>query len=390
MVYDDFHEKKKVQWLFLITTFAMMLPFPIACTICFITTILLLWQKPFLPLIKHSKPHQLLGIFFSLSLIASCLAQNYLGGIITGALVLFTIYFTYYVAYIQKRTFELSLSIILSCSFFHGVYAALEAWFILPPIDYHALHPVLITWADGRADSFFFNPNYYALFCAFAVLIAGYKVYYASSVKQYLWYSTVALFNGFGMLFTLTRTILPSLLIALLAFVIFIRSRRLKRLIGIITIIIVIAAFLFYRHIPRFDLEAIDEHIDIRTDIWSSSFQEFLRTPLIGQGPLTYMTIYEKYHSYATQHAHNILLDTLLNYGIIGASLISTLIVYLIRPLQAIKATHSMRALYSLGMSFVVLVAVHGIMDVTIFWVQTLFVFLVVILAIPNLQNECQ
>ncbi|MBF0780533.1 O-antigen ligase family protein [Granulicatella sp. 19428wC4_WM01] len=366
----------------------MMFPFPIACLLFFIATILLLFQKSFRELVKQSLPHKLLGAFFSVSSIASLLAQNYLGAAITLALMIFAIYFTYYVNYVSKKTFECLLDILLTCSFFHAIYASLEAWFILPPVDYNALHPMLVTWRDGRADSFFFNPNYYALFCAFTVLIAGYKIYYASSLKQYVWYGVVALFNGFGMLFTLTRTILPSLLIALLAFVIFIRSRRLKRLIGLITIIIIVVAILFYRHIPRFDLEAIDEHIDIRLDIWVSSFTEFFNAPLIGQGPLTYMTIYEKYNSYPTQHAHNLLLDTLLNYGIIGFVLISRLCYDLILPLKSIKNSYQLKALYSLGMSFIVLVVVHGIMDVTIFWVQTLFVFLLVILAIPNLQRE--
>ncbi|MBS4749861.1 MULTISPECIES: O-antigen ligase [unclassified Granulicatella] len=319
----------------------------------------------------------------------SALAQNLIGFFVTISLVVFYIYFTYYTTLIDKKTFQKILDIMLHFSIVHAIYAWLEAYHILPPIDYHAMSKHFITWNDGRADSFFFNPNYYALACGFFILIAGYKMYHAKCLKKQGWYAFIAFLNGCGLLFTLTRTILPSLLISLITFGFLVESKIFRRFIIVAFILSIISVIIFYSNVPRFELNLIDEHIDIRTSIWQASIEEFCHKPF-GQGPLTYMTIYEKYASYPTQHAHNMILDTLLNYGFLGASLLIALFTKLLIQLHRIKNTGLLKSLRALCMSFITLVLVSGLLDVTIFWVQTLFIFMTVCLSTTNLLKEKQ
>lgn len=379
---------ERTHWVFIIMTICMMLPFPFAVVGMPVALVYLMTLHPLTSVVHLSTSHVMIQLFLAISFLSSLIAGNTVGIGATTALALFYVYCCYYKKYVNRQTFELSLDIMLLISIVHALYAALQGWFIAPPIDYNAWHPSLITWHDGRADSFFFNPNYYALACAFFILIAGYKMYRTQTNRYFLLYASIALINGIGMMFTLTRTILPSLLIALITFGFLIRSRRFKKLLTIVTIVILIAAILFYRDIPRFGLDAIDEHIMIRVDIWSSSLLEIAKTPFVGKGPLSYMLIYPFYQSPATQHAHNMVIDTWLNYGIFGLIFLGWCLFRTYKHFTMYKTSEKLRHQYALATSFVVLVLVHGIMDMAIFWLQTLFIFMSVLLVLPNLYQS--
>lgn len=379
---------ERTHWVFIVMTICMMLPFPFAVIGMPIALVYLLKQHPITTVIHRTTSHVMIHLFLGISLLSSLVAGNTVGICATLALTVFYIYCCYYKTYVNRQTFELSLDIMLLISILHAGYATLQGWFIAPPIDYNALHPSLITWHDGRADSFFFNPNYYALACAFFILISGYKMYRNQTSRYFLLYASIALINGIGMMFTLTRTILPSLLIALITFGFLIKSRRFKKLLAIVTVVILIAAVFFYRDIPRFELNAMDEHIMIRVDIWTSSLAEIAKTPLIGKGPLSYMLIYPFYQSPATQHAHNMIIDTWLNYGIFGLIFLGWCLYRAYKHFVLYKTSDKLRHQYALAASFVVLILVHGIMDMAIFWLQTLFIFMSVLLVLPNLYQS--
>ena len=79
-----------------------------------------------------------------------------------------------------------------------------------------------------------------------------------------------------------------------------------------------IAGFFFLNpdKFPR--IEYLISNLDVRIQIWSCAIQGIKASPLLGQGPFTYMMILDKYNGHLTQHAHSVYLDPLLSFGIIG------------------------------------------------------------------------
>ena len=67
---------------------------------------------------------------------------------------------------------------------------------------------------------------------------------------------------------------------------------------------------------PR--VESIDVAWGQRFSIWKTSLLGILEHPLLGQGAAAYRIVGPKYGGYITFHSHNLLLDGLLNFGLIG------------------------------------------------------------------------
>ncbi|OYW67938.1 MAG: hypothetical protein B7Z25_06885 [Aerococcus viridans] len=109
-----------------------------------------------------------------------------------------------------------------------------------------------------------------------------------------------------------------------------------------------------------------------------------------GQGPLTYLMIWQDYGEKYTQHAHNIILDTLLSYGVIGTTILAIPIVSLARNINQMRKYPILRRRLALICSFGSVVLLHGMFDLTIFWLQTAFLFLFIVLAANNMLKEVE
>lgn len=104
--------------------------------------------------------------------------------------------------------------------------------------------------------------------------------------------------------------------------------------------------------------------MDVRIQIWSCAIQGIKASPLLGQGPFTYMMILDKYNGHLTQHAHSVYLDPLLSFGIIGLACLVPYIYDNCKRLYKVKEHYSYIALV---MGFIGVLLIHGILDYTIF-----------------------
>ena len=125
---------------------------------------------------------------------------------------------------------------------------------------------------------------------------------------------------------------------------------------------------------PR--IEYLISNLDVRIQIWSCAIQGIKASPLLGQGPFTYMMILDKYNGHLTQHAHSVYLDPLLSFGIIGLACLVPYIYDNCKRLYKVKEHYSYIALV---MGFIGVLLIHGILDYTIFWIHTGLFFLFVL-----------
>ena len=116
-----------------------------------------------------------------------------------------------------------------------------------------------------------------------------------------------------------------------------------------------------------------------RADIWKDAFASFTQNPytfLIGRGPMTYYHVRVVEGLSIHDHAHNLVLDTLLNVGVIGTLLYCILVAYFVkRAIGMIR--NGDKTAFILLVLMIAEVIVQGIPDVTIMWHQSAMLFLI-------------
>ena len=179
----------------------------------------------------------------------------------------------------------------------------------------------LLHWGDNyRADSTFFNANYYATIIEFVILFCVYRLFSDSSMKRKVYHSAVILINIFGLYLCDCRTAFIVLAFSVIVMMIF--MRKFKELFIFLGVGFAAVASLYFipELFPRG--KQLDGDIGIRILIWKTSVKGILESPLFGQGGGTYGNIYAKFNGHPAPHAHNLLLDPLLNFGIVGFAML--------------------------------------------------------------------
>lgn len=314
-------------------------------------------------------------IFCLLTSFVAVLYQNYIGafcGLVILCIMIFTIY---YRTIINKRLFELLMDACCIISLFCVIWAIMEYTKI---VDQLGLDFFMFEIEDNpkyRVNSTFFNANYYAMMIEFIVLICVYKMMQMKTKRRIIFYTIVIIANLFALYLTGCRTAwIPFVVTIPLMFLMNMRLRFFT--ISMSTILVGGMSILFHPQL----MQRTSIFIDFmkRAKIWKTAIYGIMEHPLFGQGPLTYMHIYKKYHGHPTQHAHSVFLDPLLSHGVI---LVIVFGIYLFVNIKEhwllFKRKIDIR-LCSLFTAFVLTVLIHGMLDYTIYWIQTAQLFLLV------------
>lgn len=119
-----------------------------------------------------------------------------------------------------------------------------------------------------------------------------------------------------------------------------------------------------------------------RVTIWRSAWSSYIGSPrsvLIGRGPMTYYFVKDSEGLFSAHHAHNILFDTLINVGAVGTVLYALLLADMLSA--SFKAMKSGRGEWLVSVVVIAEVLIQGVADVTIMWMQTGVMFM--LLAFP-------
>lgn len=241
---------------------------------------------------------------------------------------------------------------------------------------------------DGRASSVFYNPNYYGTILEYCILISFYRIMTCPSKKW--WYLAVIGLSCIGIYLCDCISARPAVFLGCLVMLIYMKRFRLFTFVLAASVLYAVAALIIPGVLCR--LPILDRMIELRVDIWETAAKGFLQHPLFGQGTFTYQYIWPDIPgSEANDHSHSLYLEPLLNYGIVGTS---ALLSYF--GLQYRSLWHSMRDrresyLTALLLGLTVSTLVHGISDVTVAWVQTGMLFLLLLSStecLPVVKNR--
>ena len=380
-VIEKLKSLSKQEGLLLGVILSIFIPFYLFVIIFISYLLWLVYTGEMKGILKRLSQHPVLLFFIAYSTAISLLAQNVMGVVASVAMFLFAIFFYYYQSQLTPKFFRLTIEGVLASSVLAAVFAAFEHFQIVKKFDYTFLSPRMQVWHQNRAEVAFFNPNYYGIICCFCIMIGFYLI----STTKLRWlriFSMIAIFaNLFGLNFTQNRTAFPAIIFGAIIYL-FTTIKNWRAFWLSIGVFGVGLAFLFSSDLGV-RMGTLDSSMEERVSIWNAGMALFKQNPFWGEGPLTYMHSFPRIGAPYHEHAHSIYIDTILSYGVVGTVLLGIASATPVRMLIDMSQVPSKRPILGLYLSFLTVVAVHGIFDLALFWLQSSFIFLLVMCSLP-------
>lgn len=360
---------------------SIFLPFYLFVVVLCLYIISLIFTGDMKSILQKMGEHPMLLLFLSYSTVISILAQNWMGLVASVGMFLFTIFFLHYQSILSHKFFRLILQFVLFGSVLSAAFASLEHFQIVKKFNYAFLSPNMQVWHQNRAEVTFFNPNYYGIICCFCIMIA----FYLFTTTKLNWLKVFCVIAGFvnlfGLNFTQNRTAFPAIIAGAIIYL-FTTIKNWKAFWLSIGVFAIGLSFLFSSDLGV-RMGTLDSSMGERISIWDAGMALFKQNPFWGEGPLTYMHSYPRIHAPYHEHAHSLYIDTILSYGIVGTILLVLSSVAPVRLMMDMSQESGKRPIIGLYLSFLTVVAVHGIFDLALFWIQSGFIFLLVMCSIP-------
>lgn len=364
----------KEQLIIILTAFSLTTPFYICVPFLLVETIYLLYTKKIISVFKSTPKSKYLVFFILLSLGISLFYQNWIGVGCTVLIAMFISLMLYYRNYITEDVFEFIVDMLIALSVLWAIYGLYEQTQILERLGYNQFTLKIFSRRENRLNSVFFNANYYAMMIEFIIMMIGYKIFGTKDFKKQVYYFIVACINFFLLYMTGCRTALIAIAGAMLVFLIINKNYRICGLIALVCAILGIYFIINPEQFPR--VERLFDNFEVRTKIWQARIKGIQTHPLFGQGPMTYMMIFEQYGGHATQHAHSVYLDPILSFGVIGVGIVLPYVFDNLKRLFKVYQTKVNLRYVALVIGSIVVILLHGTLDYTIFWVHNGLVFL--------------
>lgn len=364
----------------IVAILSMFLPFYMCASVIIFLTICLLLKGEIQDVYREIPKSKYILIFTTLSCIVSLFYKNYYGALCSIGILVILSFILYYRKHITPALFSFITDCIVVLSVFAALYGLIEYMGILNSIDIDTFELIIFNKPKDRINSVFFNANYYAMMIEFFVCITFYKILQLKTIKQnyrrFFYYCLVIGLNLFLLILTACRTAWPALAAGIL--IMLILDKRYKTCAFIFSCFLLVVIYFVFNpsKFPRVD--NIFDYFLTRKDIWDVAIANIKTHPLFGEGPMTYMHIYPLYNGHPTEHAHSIYLDPVLCFGIIGIASILPFIIENIKSVYKLWKSKIDKTLVALIVSFTIMIFIHGVLDYTIFFVQTGFLYLLI------------
>lgn len=359
--------------LVFITSISLMLPYYIGATVLILNFIYIIKSQKLDSFIVNSEENKWLMGFILYSFVASIIFQNYLGLLATFGILVFFVFFIYNTRYLSQKLVESILTtmiLISSVWFLNTIFKAAFVFFL----SGEGIDGFLKFISFNRADSVFFNPNYYGMVGDFMFLI-GLKRYIDNQDKRIKFlYGAYLVIAAMAVYLSGSRGAQIALIFGALALSINLKDYKTTNLL-ILGITVGLGLVIITGNMANTRLATVTQDYGLRRSIWGSSIRFINKHMLIGAGPLGIQAVYDLIRSREVIHSHNILLDFLVNYGLTGMVLIYPFAQAIIDRINKIKNSEQFGLIFALTVT----ILIHGIVDVTIFWHQTAFIYFLLV-----------
>lgn len=323
----------------------------------------LVWQKR-INMIMATVPKAYYLVVFSITtLLVSILNLNLQGLIFAVAIFLVFLAAIYVRSVMSARLFEAVLNFSCAASLFSSAVIILQV--ISNP-----------NGLSSRAASTFINANFYAAIIEMIVMFCVYNLVKPAQ-KYTKFYVLVITMNLIGLYLCNSRTAMLALSAAVGVFLLL--SRQYKALLISIAaglaFLAVISQFQFMQ--SRFGSTLSD--LDLRISIWKTAVSGILSNPFFGRGSGSYQLASQVFGGPVQPHAHNLLLDPLLNYGLAGVALLAAYLKHNFKAISRLQTTRQENSIQLMVYGLLTGVVIHGLTDITLFSLQSGLMFFLVL-----------
>lgn len=352
-------------------------------------------------MVKKTPGYRFLILTVIYLMLTSLFHYNWLG--IANALGAGLIFFIYifYRFIINRELFSKLIDFILILSVIVAIYGLFEQLY------YFQISGELTNYFDIsnkphlRVHAFFFNANFYALILIFVEILCVYKIL-NTGLKVYYW---IGALNLFVLYLTGSRFAWLALGLSLIILAIMLKKTNLLVTTIIVCILLVVLLFFDIPVIPRIAKDGIT--LERRGLIYQSALIMARDTWLFGVGPLGYQHEWPNYIEHfkevygnvtmnrlgiSAPHTHNLFLEALVSYGLIGTTLFLLYFINIFKELKTMYQLKQFKYHFSLIITFIIATFLSNILDLPIIWVQTSMIFLLIIgstaLYINNTEKE--
>lgn len=327
-------------------------------------------------IIKH-KGSKVLLLFFAYAIVISCIYGNWIGAVVGAALSLAFILGLYMRSVMTSILFEKILVLICQYSVIGTIWALVEK--LIVPIFNKGFN-------SNRVSAMFFYPNYFGNIVSIVIIICAYKVL---TRQGKMWnYYIIAFMNVISLY--LCKSMFAWVEIFLGVAVLLIMFKKHKFL-AIWLLMATVGSFVILvlniDLIPR--LSEAELTTEIRINIWNYALLQIKSSPFFGHGFMSYMFLDKEYHlGYLIPHSHSIPLELLMNTGIVGSGLFVWYFIQYSKTLFKVCFDKNKSTIYSLILAVIAASLIHGIIDLTLMWIQTLPLFLIILAGLGAYENS--
>lgn len=320
------------------------------------------------------------GFFIAFSVYALLIAlyhRNYFGAAAAAGFFCI-IAISYYVrSVVTEKTFENCLDICCFAAIPLTLSAVVEKLINQPTGE--EVPTTLFKWLlspEYRCAGWCFNPNYFCSLLAAIIIICAFKA--TSHKKRHVvLYYVLAAVAAAGMYLGGSLFALVEVFVGLCVLLVLKKKHIMLAMFLAAVGMSVVIIFFIPDLLPR--LSDSEHTTDLRIIIWDQTLGLIKENPLFGKGFLTFYHEYlannELYH---TTHAHNFALEGLLSFGIVGCVLALLLLWSYFRKITECKELLRNNTAASLILTISAAVLVHMTTDMTILWMQTALLYLLI------------
>jgi Lipid A core - O-antigen ligase and related enzymes len=356
------------------TAAAIFLPYILSAMILIFLSIYLLVNKQTRQMIFINKGSNLLKIFLAYIVIVPLFFRNW-AGVGTGIVMIFAAVLGLYIRNIMtKDLFEKIMTLMCTFSLTSAGYAIVEK-----AVNY-------LEHGSSRVSAVFFYPNYFGTVVGIVIIICAYKV--LTKQKNTWFFYMVAFMNLISVYLCKSMFVWVEVFVGVAVLLMLLKRHR---LLAVWLMAAAIGGFMILfmnvNIIPR--LNDVEVTVRLRQQIWHDAIGAIVKSPWIGHGFYSYMYLFD--NSYLNQvipHSHSIYIDSLLNFGIIGTSLIVLYFSKIYHTVLRICFKEKNPMITSLILAVTAASLVHGITDITLLWVQTLPLFLLILAGVGAFEKD--
>ena len=354
--------------MILLATLFLFLPYQIASIGIACILVQALCRHKLVDALKQQTGALFFYSFVGLEFVVTILHANWNGFGNVWLFVLIGLYGAYYRKSVTKNCFEKMCDLIVVLSVLAAIYGLYQFNQISIANGRTFLEFHIFNSPTRRITSTFMNANIYAMVIDFVCVICMYRFVKNENILYRIFYFIIALFNFFVLYLTGSRTALLPFVVIFPIFLYCIRWKKLFITSIVLELCVCGLVFLKPNLIPRIsDMSTFASRIKI----WKTAFLCVSMYPFFGWGPQTYKQFYPLVHGHKAPHAHNIYIDSILSYGIVGTLILLVYIFLLNKEIFTSNTRKENPALFGMMMCFIAIVLIYGLLDCTLNIVAT-------------------